>query len=32
MVWNIEEERWECLLCGYTEETKLKKGIPNYVN
>jgi len=31
MIWNEEEKRWECKICGYAEETKLRKGCPNYV-
>jgi len=32
MGWNEIEERYECLVCGYCEETKLRKEIPTYVN
>jgi len=31
MIWNEEEERYECKFCGYAEETKLRTFIPNYV-
>jgi exosome complex RNA-binding protein Csl4 len=31
MWWNKEEKMWECMVCGYAEETKLRTERPNYV-
>ena len=34
MFWNMDKERWECHLCGYSEELENKfKGFkPGYIN